>query len=69
MHNQAHHYDIGTILDQMGIAIRTGHHCTEPLMHRMGVSGTARASFAVYNTLEEADIFVSSLKKSLKMLL
>ncbi len=69
VHNQAHHYDIGTILDQMGIAIRTGHHCTEPLMHRMGVSGTARASFAVYNTLEEADIFVTSLKKSLKMLL
>jgi len=69
VHNQAHHYDIGTILDQMGIAIRTGHHCTEPLMQRMGVSGTARASFALYNTLEEAEVFVNALKKSLKMLM
>ncbi len=64
----AHHYDIGTLLDQMGIAIRTGHHCTEPLMHRFDISGTARASFAFYNTKEEVKIFIDALKRSLKML-
>jgi cysteine desulfurase/selenocysteine lyase len=63
-----HHYDIGTLLDQMGIAIRTGHHCTEPLMHRFDISGTARASFAFYNTKEEVKIFIDALKKCIKML-
>lgn len=69
VHEKAHHYDMGTLLDQMGIAIRTGHHCTEPLMHRMGVSGTARASFAFYNTEEEVRYFIKSLQRSLNMLL
>lgn len=69
VHETAHHYDMGTLLDQMGIAIRTGHHCTEPLMHRMNVSGTARASFAFYNTKEEIDYFISSLNRVLNMLL
>ena len=69
VHEKAHHYDIGTILDQLGVAIRTGHHCTEPLMRRFNVSGTARASFAFYNTKEEVDIFVLALKRALKMIL
>ena len=69
VHQKAHHYDIGTILDQLGVAIRTGHHCTEPLMRRFNVSGTARASFAFYNTKEEVDVFISALKRALKMIL
>ncbi len=69
VHEKAHHYDIGTILDQLGVAIRTGHHCTEPLMRRFNVSGTARASFAFYNTMEEVDIFVSAIRRALKMIL
>jgi cysteine desulfurase/selenocysteine lyase len=69
VHEKAHHYDIGTILDQLGIAIRTGHHCTEPLMHIFKVSGTARASFAFYNTKEEVDVFIAALKRALKMIL
>tara|TARA_Y100000589_G_scaffold296661_1_gene303944 strand:+ start:993 stop:2219 length:1227 start_codon:yes stop_codon:yes gene_type:complete len=69
VHEKAHHYDIGTIMDQLGVAIRTGHHCTEPLMRIFNVSGTARASFAFYNTKEEVDIFVSALKRALKMIL
>lgn len=68
VHETAHHYDMGTLLDQMGIAIRTGHHCTEPLMHRMKVTGTARASFAFYNTKEEVDYFITSLKRAINML-
>jgi cysteine desulfurase/selenocysteine lyase len=68
VHESVHHYDLGTLLDQMGIAIRTGHHCTEPLMDRMGVTGTARASFAFYNTMEEVDYFITSLKKAIRML-
>ncbi|MFT6746455.1 MAG: cysteine desulfurase/selenocysteine lyase [Glaciecola sp.] len=68
VHESIHHYDIGTLLDQMGIAIRTGHHCTEPLMNRMGVTGTARASFAFYNTMDEVDFFIKSLKRALRML-
>ncbi len=63
-----HPYDIGTLLDAKGIAIRTGHHCTQPTMERFGVSSTARASFALYNTFEEVDYFVDSLRKILKML-
>jgi len=57
------------ILDKLGIAIRTGHHCTEPLMDWFEIPGTARASFAFYNTIEEVDIFISALKKAIKMLL
>lgn len=69
VHEKAHHYDVGTLLDQMGIAIRTGHHCTEPLMHRMGVTGTARASFAFYNTEQEVEYFAKSLKRAINMLI
>lgn len=63
-----HPSDIGLILDKLGIAIRTGHHCTEPLMNRFNVPGTARASFAFYNTFEEIDIFITALKRAVKML-
>jgi len=64
----SHPFDIGTILDQMGIAIRTGHHCTQPLMDFYRISGTARASFAFYNTKEEVDYFIKSLEKAIRML-
>ena len=57
----AHHYDTGMLLDKMGIAVRTGHHCAQPLMQVLGIEGTVRASFAAYNTLEEADYFVDAL--------
>lgn len=63
-----HHLDVGTILDRLGIAVRTGHHCAEPLMHRLGVSGTCRASFALYNTKEEIDAFVAGLERAKSML-
>ncbi len=63
-----HHYDLGTLLDQMGIAVRTGTHCAEPLMTRFGVTGTVRASFALYNTQEEVEYFLSSLRKAVSML-
>jgi cysteine desulfurase/selenocysteine lyase len=63
-----HHQDIGVILDQMGIAVRTGHHCTQPLMQRFGITGTTRASFAVYNTVEEVELLVKGLEKVKKML-
>jgi cysteine desulfurase/selenocysteine lyase len=63
-----HPQDIGILLDNQGIAIRTGHHCTQPLMHRLGIPGTCRASFAVYNTREEADMLVNGLLKVRKML-
>jgi cysteine desulfurase/selenocysteine lyase len=62
-----HPYDTGTILDQMGIAIRTGHHCTEPLMRYLKIPGTARASFAFYNTKEEIDLLVKGILKVKKM--
>jgi cysteine desulfurase / selenocysteine lyase len=62
-----HHQDIGVLLDQQGIAIRTGHHCTQPLMQRFGLSGTSRASFAVYNTIEEIDRLVQGLHKVRRM--
>ncbi|MFH1198298.1 MAG: cysteine desulfurase [bacterium] len=62
-----HPYDIGTIIDTDGIAIRTGHHCTQPLMKRFNLSATARASFAFYNTIEEVDKLVAGLKKVIKM--
>jgi cysteine desulfurase/selenocysteine lyase len=60
--------DVGILLDNQGIAVRTGQHCTEPLMHRFGISGTIRASFTLYNTKEEVDWLVSGLKKAIKML-
>jgi cysteine desulfurase/selenocysteine lyase len=63
-----HHYDLGTLLDQQGIAVRTGHHGTQPLMERFGVSGTTRASFACFNTMEEVDAMVAATKKAVKML-
>lgn len=63
-----HPSDIGMIIDKLGIAIRTGHHCTEPLMNRLNVPGTARASFAFYNTPEEIDVFIEALKRAVKML-
>lgn len=63
-----HPSDIGMIIDKLGIAIRTGHHCTEPLMNRFNIPGTARASFAFYNTFEEVDIFINALKRAIKML-
>jgi cysteine desulfurase/selenocysteine lyase len=64
-----HPMDIGTMLDMEGVAIRTGHHCTEPLMQHFGVPATSRASFAFYNTLEEVDVLVDSIKKVQKLLL
>jgi cysteine desulfurase/selenocysteine lyase len=63
-----HPFDIGTLLDQLGIAIRTGHHCTQPLMKFFNIPGTARASFAFYNKKSEIDFFIDSLKRSIKML-
>lgn len=63
-----HHYDLGTLLDQQGIAVRTGHHCTQPLMDRFGVSGTTRASFACFNTEEEVDAMMAAIRKAVKML-
>ena len=60
---QAHPHDIGTILDTEGVAIRTGHHCAQPLMQRFGVPATARASFAFYNTTAEIDVLVAGLRK------
>lgn len=63
-----HPTDIGMIIDKLGIAIRTGHHCTEPLMNRFNIPGTTRASFAFYNTKEEIDTFILALERALKML-
>jgi cysteine desulfurase/selenocysteine lyase len=63
-----HHYDLGTLLDQQGIAVRTGHHCTQPLMDRFGVSGTTRASFAAFNTIAEVDLFMAAMQKAVKLL-
>lgn len=65
----AHNYDVGFLLDKMGVAVRTGHHCAQPLMERLRVPGTVRASFAVYNTIEEADKFIEALKRIIPMLL
>ena len=63
-----HPYDLGTLIDKMGVAVRTGHHCAEPVMTRFGIPGTVRASFAMYNTLEEVKILVEAVKKAVKML-
>ena len=62
-----HHLDIGTLLDRLGIAVRTGHHCAQPLMTRLGIQGTVRASFALYNTKEEIDTFVAGLRRVVQM--
>jgi cysteine desulfurase/selenocysteine lyase len=67
--NGIHPYDIGVIIDKLGVAIRTGHHCTQPLMERFKIPGTARISFAVYNTIEEIDICIEAIKKAKSMLL
>lgn len=64
----AHPYDVGTLLDQLGIAVRTGHHCTQPIMDRYGIPGTVRASFAVYNTLDEVDRLFAALQRIMPML-
>lgn len=63
-----HPFDIGTLLDKQGIAVRTGHHCTQPVMDFFKIPGTIRASFAFYNTIEEIDLFINALKKSISML-
>lgn len=60
---RAHPYDVGLFLDKMGVAVRTGHHCAQPLMDRLGIPGTVRASFAVYNTEEEVAIFIDAMKR------
>ena len=62
-----HHMDMGTLLDRLGIAVRTGHHCAQPLMDRLGILGTARASFALYNTKEEVDALVAGIERVSKM--
>lgn len=64
----AHHYDTGMLLDKLGIAVRTGHHCAQPLMEALGIEGTVRASFAAYNTIEEADAFIAALRRIAQML-
>lgn len=66
--NGLHHFDVGTLIDQMGIAVRTGHHCTQPIMDHFGISGTLRASFAFYNTEEEIDRLVKAVEKAAMML-
>jgi cysteine desulfurase/selenocysteine lyase len=62
-----HHLDMGTLLDRLGIAVRTGHHCAHPLMQRLGVTGTVRASFALYNTKEEVDTLVAGIRRVSQM--
>lgn len=64
----AHHYDTGILLDQLGVAVRTGHHCAQPLMEYYGIEGTVRASFALYNTMAEVDAFIAALKRVAAML-
>lgn len=64
----AHHYDTGMLLDQLGVAVRTGHHCAQPLMEALGIEGTVRASFALYNTRAEVDSFIAALHRILPML-
>ena len=62
-----HHFDMGTLLDRLGIAVRTGHHCAQPLMQRLGIEGTVRASFGLYNTKEEIDVLVAGIKRVSQM--
>jgi cysteine desulfurase/selenocysteine lyase len=63
-----HPYDVGVLLDQLGIAVRTGHHCTQPIMDFYEIPGTVRASFAFYNTIEEVDVLVAGVKKAIEIL-
>ncbi|MDE6554239.1 MAG: cysteine desulfurase [Muribaculaceae bacterium] len=63
-----HHYDMGMLLDKLGVEVRTGHHCAQPLMQRLGISGTVRASFAAYNTKEEVDAFIAALQRVIPIL-
>jgi cysteine desulfurase/selenocysteine lyase len=63
-----HPYDLGTLVDKMGVALRTGHHCAEPVMTFFNIPGTVRASFAMYNTTEEIDIFIKAVEKAANML-
>lgn len=62
-YKDVHHFDFGTMLDQLGIAVRTGHHCAQPVMQRLNIEGTVRASFALYNTKEEVDVFIAAVKR------
>ena len=62
-----HHLDMGTLLDRLGIAVRTGHHCAEPLMRRLGIEGTCRASFALYNSRKDVDALVEGIKRVKQM--
>jgi cysteine desulfurase/selenocysteine lyase len=64
----AHPHDVAQLLDQQGVAVRAGHHCAQPLMQRLGVTATARASFGLYNGLDEIDVFIESLQKARKLL-
>jgi cysteine desulfurase/selenocysteine lyase len=63
-----HPFDLGTLLDKQGIAVRTGHHCTQPLMDFYGIPGTDRASFAIYNTRQEIDTFIEAVERSIQLL-
>jgi cysteine desulfurase/selenocysteine lyase len=63
-----HHYDLGTLMDQMGVAVRTGHHCCQPLMARFGITGTVRASFALYNTQKDIEALADATAKAVSML-
>ncbi|MEY3897123.1 MAG: hypothetical protein RLZZ214_2644, partial [Verrucomicrobiota bacterium] len=63
-----HHYDLGTLMDQMGVAVRTGHHCCQPLMARFGISGTVRASFALYNSERDVQALAEATQKAVSML-
>ncbi len=67
LYKDVHPYDVGMLLDKLGIAVRTGHHCAQPLMERLGIPGTVRASFAAYNTREEADAFIAALTRIIRM--
>ena len=62
-----HTYDMGMIIDKLGVAVRTGHHCAQPLMNRLGIQGTIRASLAFYNTIEEIDLFIAAINKARDM--
>ena len=62
-----HPYDAGTIIDRFGVAVRTGHHCAQPVMDHYGIPGTVRASFAIYNTKEEIDQLVAGIRQAIKM--
>ena len=66
--DKIHPFDIGTLLDKQGVAVRTGHHCTQPLMDFFKIPGTVRASFAFYNTKEEVDVFIAAVEKSISIL-